>query len=108
MNDTNDERSEAKASRKKAETTKEKNPPVKVIRHGAIAASIWQRQAQGGFTYHDFTISRAWKSQTGDKSGYSQSFFESNREALIQCIEEATAFIEAQQVEEQSGQFMAA
>ncbi len=32
--------------------------PVKTIRHGAIAASVWKRQATSGFEYFDFTVSR--------------------------------------------------
>ena len=42
------------------EETKKKptTAPVKTIRHGAIAASIWKRQATSGFEYFDFTGDR--------------------------------------------------
>lgn len=108
MNETSNERRESKPNRKKADAAGEKNQPVKVIRHGAIAASIWQRQAQSGYEYFDFTLSRAWKSQTGDKAGYSQSFFEANRDALVKCVEEAVAFIEANKATDQPDQLAAA
>ena len=49
--------------------------PVKTIRHGAIAASIWKRQATSGFEYFDFTVSRSWKTSATGKEGYSSSFF---------------------------------
>ena len=41
--------------------------PVKIIRHGAIAASIWKRQATSGFEYFDFTVSRSWKTSSTGK-----------------------------------------
>lgn len=85
---------ETKIARKKADETGDKNQPVKMVRYGAIAASIWQRQAQGGYAYFDFTISRSWKSQNGEKAGYSQNFFETNCDALVRCVQEASAWIE--------------
>ncbi len=56
--------------------------PVKTIRHGAIAASIWKRQATSGFDYFDFTVSRSWKTSATGKEGYSTSFFARNHEDL--------------------------
>ena len=56
--------------------------PVKTIRHGAIAASIWKRQATSGFEYFDFTVSRSWKTSATGKEGYSTSFFARNAEDL--------------------------
>ncbi len=55
--------------------TKPSTPPVKTIRNGAIAASIWKRQATSGFQYYDFTVSRSWKTSSTGKEGYSNSFF---------------------------------
>ena len=47
----------ATKSRKKNDDA-ETVDPVHVIRKGAIAASIWQRQSPSGFAYHDFSLSR--------------------------------------------------
>jgi hypothetical protein len=105
----NDNKNETKQPRKKTESAADKNQPVKVIRHGAIAASIWQRQAQSGYEYYDFTISRSWASVSGDKKGYSQNFFEANREAIVSCVEEASAWIASQKSsEDASGESIAA
>ncbi len=67
--------------------------PVKVIRCGAIAASIWRRQTSTGFEYLDFSLSRSWKLKSGEREGYSQSFFESNADALADVIGQARDFI---------------
>lgn len=80
----------------KEQATKNQDP-VKVIREGAIAASIWRRQTPTGFEYLDFSLSRSWKMKTGEKEGYSQSFFERNEEALVQVIARACAYIRQQQ-----------
>jgi len=71
--------------------------PVKTCRQGAIAASIWKRQATSGFEYFDFTISRSWKTSTTGKEGYSSSFFVRNAEELYAVIQEAADWIESQQ-----------
>ncbi|MDA8562864.1 hypothetical protein N9L06_00265 [Mariniblastus sp.] len=76
-------------------TTKKKSTqkPIKTFRVGAIAANVWQRQTPTGFEYLDFSLSRSWKLKSGEKEGYSTSFFHNNEEALIEVIEQATAFI---------------
>jgi len=71
--------------------------PVKTIRHGAIAASIWKRQATSGFEYFDFTVSRSWKTTATGKEGYSSSFFVRNADELQAVIQEAADWIESQQ-----------
>ena len=71
--------------------------PVKTIRHGAIAASIWKRQATSGFEYFDFTVSRSWKTSSTGKEGYSSSFFARNAEDLHAVIQEAANWMESQQ-----------
>ena len=71
--------------------------PVKTIRHGAIAASIWKRQATSGFEYFDFTVSRSWKTSATGKEGYSSSFFARNAEDLHAVIQEAANWMESQQ-----------
>ena len=76
-------------SKKKRET----QTPLKTFRVGAIAASVWQRQTPTGFEYLDFSLSRSWKLKSGEKEGYSTSFFHNNEDALIEVIEQATAFI---------------
>ena len=73
--------------------TARRQQPVRVIRNGAIAASIWRRQTATGFEYLDFSLSRSWKLKSGEKEGYSQSFFGSNAEALADVIRQARDFI---------------
>ena len=80
---------EPTSSKKKRETQK----PLKTFRVGAIAASVWQRQTPTGFEYLDFSLSRSWKLKSGEKEGYSTSFFHNNEEALVEVIEQAAAFI---------------
>lgn len=74
--------------------------PVKVIRCGAIAASIWKRQTSTGFEYLDFSLSRSWKLKSGEREGYSQNFFEGNEEALFEVVNLASRFIRAEQSED--------
>ena len=76
-------------------TTKKKpsQKPLKTFRVGAIAANVWQRQTPTGFEYLDFSLSRSWKLKSGEKEGYSTSFFHNNKEALIEVVEQATDFI---------------
>jgi len=44
--------------------------PFKTFRQGAVAASVWRRQAPSGFEYFDFSVSRSWKATTTGKEGY--------------------------------------
>ncbi len=78
---------------KKKTTTK----PVKMIRHGAVAASIWKRQAPSGFEYYDFSLSRSWKTQSTGREGYSPNFFAANADDLQATIADATSWIASQQ-----------
>jgi len=80
-------------------STRKNQDPIKTIRRGAIAASIWRRQTPTGFEYLDFTLSRSWKLKNGQKEGYSQCFFDRNEEALVWVVHEACEFIRAQQGE---------
>ncbi len=48
------ELTEAKGKKKEADS--ENMDPVHVIRKGAIAASIWQRQSPSGFAYYDYSV----------------------------------------------------
>jgi len=80
---------------KKTKTTAER--PVHIVRRGAIAASIWQRQTQTGFAYHEFTLSRSWKSKSGDREGYSQNFFSRNAPELLEVIDQASQWIGEQE-----------
>src|SRR5437868_6133701 len=73
--------------------------PVTTIREGAVAASIWRRQSSAGLEYFEFSLSRSWKSKSGDKEGYSQNFFESNEAAVVQVVTEACRFIRSRQTE---------
>ena len=81
--------SDETTSKKKRETQK----PLKTFRVGAIAASVWQRQTPTGFEYLDFSLSRSWKLKSGEKEGYSTSFFHNNEGALVDVIKQAAAFI---------------
>jgi hypothetical protein len=71
--------------------------PVKTVRHGAVAASIWRRQAPSGFEYFDFSLSRSWKTQSTGREGYSPNFFASNLDDLQATIDEAASWIASQQ-----------
>lgn len=90
-------------SKRKKETSNEapNAEPVHVVRQGAIAASIWQRQSPSGFAYFDFTLSRSWKSKT-EKTGYSKSFFGTNKDQLLAVIAETAQWI-ATNSQEQAG-----
>ena len=74
------------SSETKKEPSGTKHKPLKVIRRGAIAASIWRRQTPTGFEYLDFSLSRSWKLKSGEREGYSQSFFEGNEEAIADVV----------------------
>lgn len=79
-----------------SKTTAER--PVQMVRRGAIAASIWQRQTQTGFAYYEFTLSRSWKSKSGEREGYSQSFFTRNAADLATVVEGASQWITEQEL----------
>jgi hypothetical protein len=79
------------------QTKKVEMRPVKTIRQGAIAASIWKRQAPSGFEYFDFSLSRSWKTKNTGKEGYSNNFFSDNGEQLAEVIKETAEWIAAQQ-----------
>ena len=79
---------------KKATTMK----PIKMVRHGAVAASIWKRQSPSGFEYYDFSLSRSWKAKTSGREGYSPNFFITNEEDLTAVVKEASSWIAVQQV----------
>ena len=67
---------------------------VKTIREGAIAANIFRGNTADGHTYLYFELSRSWKSQSGNREGYSKKFYDRNVEALRRVIAEATVWIE--------------
>ena len=77
----------------KKNDAEELKDPVQVIREGAIAASIWQRQGPSGYAYYDFTLSRSWKSVSSGRTGYSKNFFSRNSEELISVTRKATEWI---------------
>lgn len=84
----------------KNETNKKKSTtakPAKVIRAGAIAASIWKRQASNGIEYFDFTLSRSWKTQSTGREGYSPNFSARNSDELQNVVREAAIWITGQQ-----------
>jgi hypothetical protein len=70
----------------KKASSKAGTKPVETIRKGAIAASIWYRQSPAGFPYHDFSLSRSWKSLSTGRDGYSDNFFAKNEPELVEVI----------------------
>jgi len=78
-------------------TTKAIVEPEITIRRGAVAASIWKRQAPSGFEYFDFSLSRAWKAKISGRDGYSMNFFSDNEGALGEVIREASIWIAEKQ-----------
>jgi hypothetical protein len=96
----------AKQTRKEIEG--ESTEPVQVVRKGAIAASIWQRQSPSGYAYYDFSLSRSWKSLSTDKTGYSKNFFETNDADLIEVIQKASAWITANRAQDATPEAKAA
>ncbi len=77
----------------KNEKTAGQPRPAAVIRNGAIAASVWKRETPEGDEYFDYSISRAWKSKSGDQKGYSSNFFANNEDAIVAVIVKASRFI---------------
>ncbi len=101
---SNNEKTTPQNNSKKPASTRNQSP-VKVIRVGAIAASIWKRQTTTGFEYLDFSVSRSWKLKNGEREGYSQNFFDNNEEALFEVINLASRYIREQQAEESETPF---
>jgi hypothetical protein len=87
MSDANNQ----KAAQKGA--VSETSDPVHVVRKGAVAASIWQRQSPSGYAYFDFSLSRSWKSLSSEKTGYSRNFFETNEGELVEVVQLASAWV---------------
>lgn len=93
------------SKRKQKEPEGETIDPVHVVRKGAVAASVWQRQSPSGYAYYDFSLSRSWKSMSSDKMGYSRNFFETNQTDLIEVIQKVSAWItEKRESEKNSAQ----
>ena len=98
MNEAN----EAKQTKKRTEAQGEGAAPAQVIRRGAVAASIWKRQTATGHAYYDYSLSRAWKSATSNRTGYSTNFSAKNEKALVEVVQAASAWIAAQDQAEQA------
>jgi len=60
--------------------------PINVIRDGALAASLWERESKKG-RYLEFTLSRSYKA--GEVFKYSTTFHERDAEALKRVIDRA-------------------
>ena len=67
---------------------------VHTVREGAVAANIFRGNTADGFTYLYFELSRAWKTQSGNREGYSRKFYDRNAEALYGVIEKAAKWIQ--------------
>ncbi|MCA9191092.1 MAG: hypothetical protein KDB03_05010 [Planctomycetales bacterium] len=87
------------------QTKKGGEKPIKTVRKGAIAASIWKRQGPNGFEYFDFSLSRSWKAKSSGKEGYSPNFFHNNADELSQVVLEAASWIASQQASSQAQVF---
>lgn len=73
------------------ENEKSKTVPVKMIRQGAIGASIWERSGKKG-TFYEFSLSRSYKGADG-KSGYAQTYHSYDVEAIRWVVEQASSWI---------------
>mgnify|MGYP001331160232 CR=1 FL=1 len=69
-----------------------KAKPIMTFREGAIGLSIWQREGKAG-TYFDFTLSRCFQATEGTFS-YSNSFHESNADAVTKVVNQAALWIQ--------------
>jgi hypothetical protein len=67
---------------------------VTTIREGAIGANIFRGNTADGHTYLYFEISRAWKSQTSDRQGYSKKFYDRNQVALVNVVNRAAQWLQ--------------
>lgn len=92
-------RMEELAMNEKTEPKKKKlskvETPIHTISDGAVTASIWRRQSPAGYVYHDFSLTRSWKSLSSGSPGQSRNFFSENTNELCRVIEKASAWIEA-------------
>jgi len=66
--------------------------PIKTIRDGALAASIWLRQTSAG-VFYDVSFSRSWKSEETGRFGYSQTFSDYHLDSLAELAHEAAVWI---------------
>ena len=66
---------------------------VTTIREGPIAANIFRGSTPDGHTYLYYELSRAWKTQSSGREGYSKKFSERNEEALIRVVTMASQWI---------------
>jgi hypothetical protein len=77
----------------KAKKTQASSNYVKTILDGAVAASIFRGNTPDGHCYLYFEISRAWKSQSSNREGYSKKFYERNQSALVNVVNLASQWI---------------
>ena len=82
-------------SEKKNKSEAESRKPIQTFREGAVGGSVWLKQSNTGYWYYDFSLSRSWKSMTSGKDGYSQNFFERNRDELHAVVDSCCDYIEA-------------
>ena len=79
--------------KKTSERTAQKSP-VKTVRRGAVGASVWLETGAEGAEYFTISLSRAWKSKSSGKTGYSNKFFARNRAELHQVIDQVCDAVE--------------
>ena len=61
---------------------------------GALAANIFRGNTADGHTYLYFELSRSWKSQSGNREGYSKKYYPRNVEAICKVAQLAADWIE--------------
>ena len=66
---------------------------VKTIREGAVAANIFRGHTPDGHAYLYFELSRAWRTLSGNREGYSKKFYERNAEAIQRVVASAAQWI---------------
>jgi hypothetical protein len=66
---------------------------VKTIREGAVAANIFRGNTPDGHAYLYFELSRAWRTLSGNREGYSKKFYERNAEAIQRVVASAAQWI---------------
>ncbi len=77
--------------------TNDKSKPVHVVCQGEACVSIYTRQANSGFVYHDLMPTRQWMSMKTGRKAHGTSFFPEHEEDLIRAIREAAAWIRRKQ-----------
>jgi hypothetical protein len=66
---------------------------ITTIRDGAVAANIFRGMTPDGHAYLYFSLSRSWKSATGNRQGYTDRFYDRNGAAIQNVVAKACAWM---------------